>query len=454
MSVEVIKQVNPNAKVGFDCGGGGRLLEFGNAFFAAGGAKNMDIIYSHPYSFTPLPEWRTRPLLRNLQDHVAENMNGQRLPIYVTEYGWPTAAKDTRKHSVSEAVQAERTTRQSIMMYAEDVKTLIPHWLADREHDITERENWFGFYRLSGQPKPVLIAHANCARLIDGGRFVGDLWQGQGLASMLFEKDGKFVLAMWTDEGSKEATVDLGVPEVTVVDLVGRESVVPTQGGKLKRSFNTGVVYLVGVNPSLANHVSPPTAELSPDLWSVRGDPITARRAEAIEVDGKLDEWKGQSVKLAGDATIGQAEGFVRWDDKHLYIAMNITDKQINKPGTITISLSGKPARQQTTPGQYDCVIALTPSADRAAAKVTRLDPAAAVKPVEQQNGQSVHWAVQPTEGGCTVEVSVTVASLKGAPPAKPGADFTCRLAYEKDKGYLTNSDAAARFWPHVKLVD
>ncbi len=80
---------------------------------------------------------------------------------------------------------------------------MIPHWLADREQDITERENWFGMFRLSGQPKPVLIAHAVCARMIDGSRFVGDLWLGPGVGALLFEREGVHTLALWTAEQEK-----------------------------------------------------------------------------------------------------------------------------------------------------------------------------------------------------------------------------------------------------------
>ena len=82
---------------------------------------------------------------------------------------WPTAPKDKRGHSCSERQQAQRTTRESLMLYAEGCKTLIPHWMADREQDPSEREHWFGLFRLCGEPKPVVVAHAACARMRTSG---------------------------------------------------------------------------------------------------------------------------------------------------------------------------------------------------------------------------------------------------------------------------------------------
>src|SRR5690606_23687634 len=71
MCVEVIKEVNPNAKIGADPSSG--RMTFALPFFEAGGMNGMDIVYSHPYSFTPLPEWRIRPWIRNLKDMVADH---------------------------------------------------------------------------------------------------------------------------------------------------------------------------------------------------------------------------------------------------------------------------------------------------------------------------------------------------------------------------------------------
>lgn len=455
MSLEVIKQVHPNAKVGADPGVG--LPKFARPFFDGGGMNGMEIIYTHPYCFTPLPEWRVRPLMRNLQDMVGAVNGGKTLDIYVTEYGWPTAAKDTRKHSVSETVQAERTVRQSLMMYAEGVKALIPHWMADREQDIAERENWFGFFRLSGQPKPVVIAHANCARMIDGGRFVGDMNYGTGIGAMLFEKDGKHILALWTAEEPREATIDLGVPEVTSIDLMGREASAKTDNGKLAMKLGPSVVYLVGAFPTLAAKASPPTAELNPELWATRAPAVTAHRADKINVDGDLAEWKGDWIDLPGNSDGTKAHASVRWDAANVYVAMRVTGKKAPAPGVLKIGLNSNPSRQENSPKWYDCEIVLTPLADLSTAKATVQSPPHAEKPYELTSGSAPdapRFALRPAADGFTAEVAIPAALLKGIPQFQPQSRMACRFAYENKGVTLANGDAQCRFWPYLELAD
>jgi len=442
---EVVKEVRPNAKIGADPGGRGA---FASTFLEHDGMKGMDIIYCHPYCFTPLPEHRVRPLLRNLRDMVRER-TGKSLDIYVTEYGWPTAPEDSRKHSVSEALQAERTARQSIMMYAEDVKALIPHWLADREYDITDRENWFGFFRLSGQPKPVLIAHANCARMIDGSRFVGDLWLGPGIGAMLFERGGTHTLALWTLETPKDVAIDVAVPEVTVVDLMGGEKKIKTADGKLTCKLDGSVIYLVGVNPSLAARVIPPDRELNSDLWTERTPSFSMHHAESMQIDGKLDEW-GQDapVDLAGAAELGKAQGILRWDDRFIYVAM----KAPSASGVFKVGLSAMPSRQQDTPSRYDRVLSIQPDGANSS-KLTIEGSTNTGKPVEvkkDSDPSGLKWAVQPAGDGWVGELAIPVSFLKGFTEPKVGSRITCRLSYLKDKKSLSNSDEMPRKWPYL----
>lgn len=453
MSLEVIKQVRPDAKVGADPGA---RANFTDKFLAAGGMKGMDIIYVHPYCFTPLPEHRVRPLLRNLRDSLRA-ATGRDLEIWVTEYGWPTAAKDTRGHSVPESVQAQRTVRQSILMYAEDVKALIPHWMADREQDITEREHWFGFFRLSGQPKPVLIAHAVSARMIDGSKFVGDVWVTPGVGAMLFERQGKYTLAVWAAEGEKEAEIDLGVPEVTVVDLMGREKTEKTDAGKIKRVFDTSVVYFNNVIPDLARRATPPGEDLNPDTWSTRSGAFTMRKAGAITIDGKLDEWASdQAIPLAGDAKLGAAEGTLQWDERSVYVAVKVSGNDPAKPGVFKIGLGAKPSRQHTTPSVYDTVLAISPGAD-GNPTLTLSQNARGDKPVsvpQQSDASKIRWALQPGAEGWTGEIAIPIALLNGFPDPKPGARISLRLSFEKDKRTLSTGPELTRLWAYLTLAD
>ncbi len=293
LAVVAIKEARPEAQIGADPGNGD---EYTRSFLAAGGMDGMAIWFCHPYSFTPLPEHRVRAYLRNMRD-ILKGRTGRDFDLYVTEYGWSVAPQSTHAGVVSEVVQAQRTTRESLMLYAEDARALIPHWMGDREQDPKEREHWFGFFQLDQQPRPVFVAHAACARMIDGGKFVGDLPLGEGVGAMLFERGGTYTLALWTAEGAKNVTVEVGMSAVTVANMMGKEKPGATKDGKLELRLDASVTYLVGVSAALAQRVIPPDKDLDPDVWSKRPETFQAGKMAAPPViDGSLDDWKGRGA--------------------------------------------------------------------------------------------------------------------------------------------------------------
>jgi len=274
MSVPVLRKIRPGCSIGADPG----RLSWGTEFAKAGGFEGMDAMYIHPYSFTPAPEVRIRAWIRNRREYC-EKLAGRKLDVYVTEYGWPTAPKDKRGHSCSERQQAQRTTRESLMLYAEGCKTLIPHWMADREQDPSEREHWFGLFRLCGEPKPVVVAHAACARMIDGSEFVGDLvipGAETGVGSMLFRRAKSWVLAVWTQDESVGAGRDVTVPVVpdAVFGMMGDARKVDAKGGAVTIRASADVMYLVGKGsvPASLLRLVDKSGELSETRWNNRID--------------------------------------------------------------------------------------------------------------------------------------------------------------------------------------
>ena len=274
LAVPVLKKVRPGCSIGADPGS----ISWGTAFAKAGGFDGMDAMYIHPYSFTPQPEVRIRAWLRNRREYF-EELVGRKLDVYVTEYGWPTAPNDKRGHSTDERRQAQRTTRESLMLYAEGCKTLIPHWMADREQDPTEREHWFGFFRLAGEPKPVVIAHAACARMIDGSEFVGDLFlpgADKGVGAMLFRRAAEWVLALWTQDEAAgvEREVMVPVKPDAVYGMMGERRDVASSGGGTALQISADVTYLVGHGavPSSLLELVDQSGELSETQWFDRVD--------------------------------------------------------------------------------------------------------------------------------------------------------------------------------------
>ena len=274
LSVPVLRNVRPGCSIGADPG----VPAWGAAFAKAGGLDGMDALYIHPYGFTQQPEMRVRAWLRNRREFF-EELAGRKLDVYVTEYGWPTAPNDKRGHSTDEHRQAQRTARVSLMLYAEGCKTLIPHWMADREQDPTEREHWFGFFRLAGEPKPVVIAHAACARMIDGSDFAGDVFlpgAEKGVGAMLFRRPGEWVLALWTQDETPGSGREVTVPAKpdAVYGLMGERRDVESVGDRTTLKVSADVTYLCGkgkIPESLLSLVDA-SGELSETQWFDRVD--------------------------------------------------------------------------------------------------------------------------------------------------------------------------------------
>ncbi len=339
---DVILKDRPNAIIGPNLMGRMGEYEYDSQVIKAGGLKGMKMVALHPYAGSEDREW-----LRQYEEWLKKE-TGRDMDIYVTECGSHSTPEGPAKRS--EAEQARRTVRQGISLYAENVKAILPHWLGQSEQNKTYIEDWFGFIRKNEEVKPVWVAFAAAARMVDSQRYVGDLWYGPRVAAMLFEKSGKYTMVLWTLRGDeqkedqpaqKEVEIDTGVPSVTEVTMMGTEKTVKTNGGKLSVTVTEAPMYLSGVSPALEKQAS---KELRADRFPKpeKAPRITREVAKAkgeIAFDGKFDDWKGAfelsmvNPKVAGADCSGI--GYLLWDDTYLYVGVNIKDNEMlnNQPG-------------------------------------------------------------------------------------------------------------------------
>lgn len=463
--VPVVKAMRPNAVIGADPGN----IAWAKRFIRAGGMEGMNAYYIHPYSFTPMPEHRVRAWLRNRSDFLAKQL-GRRLDIYVTEYGWPTAPQDKRQKSVDERTQAQRTTRQSLMLYAEDCKTLIPHWMGDREQDPTDWNHWFGFFRLNGQPKPVVIAHSVCARMIDGSRFLGDLDLGPGVGAMLFDRKGTRVLALWTlDETpgtGRDVAVDVGATEARVVDMMGRRRNLRTNSGVLTLRVSSEVLYVEGVDGKLASAVVPPEGELNTETWTKRGEGVGAvwpSKGNHV-ADGILEEWSGVEPILlkpmgGNEATGVKAQAALAYNDTHLHVSVAVSGVPDGEKSSFELHLGTRPSRQLSLGGWglYDYTLTLSPASVPGVTGL-RLTNCTWEEPLLNPGPDSpsgVLWTAAPAGDGWTAEVSIPRQLLVGFPEAPGPKQLSGILRCRVGKTLLAHSTADVDNtleWPYLEL--
>lgn len=428
MSVPVLKKVRPGCSIGADPG----RFSWGTEFAKAGGFDGMDAMYIHPYSFTPAPEVRIRAWLRNRREYF-EKLTGRKFDVYVTEYGWPTAPKDKRGHSCSERQQAQRTTRESLMLYAEGCKTLIPHWMADREQDPTEREHWFGLFRLCGEPKPVVVAHAACARMIDGSDFVGDLvipGAETNVGAMLFRKRGEWVAAIWTRDEAPGAGRDVVVPvkDVKVYGIMGEERPARTAKGGIAVKASADVTYIVGKGappPSLARLVDK-SGELSETRWNNRIDGDVPKHSIGRKPVPVVMGWGPKG--LGPD----DAPRFAMWHDGSLRIRLEIPEAAlVNGEGRAFIYFSTRPDRQPQIGDWQLFDYELKVGVKDGAFTVTlgNVTLGGVVRPASGGDSSGVTWSGEKRGGTAAFEIAFPEKFLNGFGTNKRGL-MACQAAW------------------------
>lgn len=323
---EVVEKERPGAKLGPNLRGDMSAYGYDAKVIEAGGLEGMDLVCLHPYATS-----ENREFIRAYRAWISEKV-GRPMELYITEYGSHSCPEGPAKRS--EVEQAANTTRQSLALYAEDAKALIPHWLGQSERNPTYHEDWFGYIRKNQQPKPVLLAHANAARLIDGGAYLGDLWLGPNVGAMVFRKAGENRVALFTRAGEVAVGLEVGQEFVTVVDLFGREGRMTTEAGRLELVVTPNPVYVCGVADAV---VAGASKELRADRWPKPEKPERVRRVahkmKKPVMDGRFDEWAGatqlymQNLKVNGDDASGIA--YLGWDEEHLYLGVEMRDNEM-----------------------------------------------------------------------------------------------------------------------------
>ncbi|HEY9247761.1 MAG TPA: sugar-binding protein [Rariglobus sp.] len=386
---EVILEKRPNAVIGPNLFGRTSDYDYDAQVIEAGGLKGMTMVALHPYS-------EDRETLRGYRQWL-DQKTGREFAIYITECGSPSTPQGPARRS--ELEQARRTVRQGIELYAEGVKAITPHWAGQSEKNPTYFEDWSGFVRKNEDPKPVLLAFANCARLIDGSRYLGDLWFGPNVAAMLFEKKGTHTLVLWTlddqsradmgkalDTGSvkenasrKDLEIQSGAKHVLLTDMFGREQTLATKDGQVALTLGEAPVYLVGVGAELAAQAS---KELRPDRWPRPAKPPRNLRAAGKltappVLDGNFDDWPGAAQLGMVNPRVNGYDcsgiGYLAWDDDYLYVGVDVRDnemlntkvrKYLYTQDGVELFVSLKPRDSGTGFGPDDLQFFLTPTSD------------------------------------------------------------------------------------------
>ncbi len=133
------------------------------AVAATGALDDVDAVGIHPYSFPALPDgdepWNLFGRLPALAD-LAVDRAGRALPLWLTEYGFPTG---DHPRAVTEQVQAEGIV--AAIVAAQATPGIGPLFVyADRDRDEEADPGGFGVRAVDGAPKPAWLAIREAVR--------------------------------------------------------------------------------------------------------------------------------------------------------------------------------------------------------------------------------------------------------------------------------------------------
>ncbi|NOY80622.1 MAG: hypothetical protein GXP31_06410 [Kiritimatiellaeota bacterium] len=181
--------------------------------------------------------------LRKLLDEFGANK-----PLYITEQGLSVPEK-----LPLERIQARYFARMLLLCMQARVKVVIWHMMSWPQGASSEQRN-FAVVRARKDlkqraPRPAFVAAATLSSVLGNARFRRSV-PGLGktaVAQVYQTADGESVIALW-DWGQPERRVqlDVGVPRVTVVDIVGARRTVQTTDGRLELSISPDPVYILG----------------------------------------------------------------------------------------------------------------------------------------------------------------------------------------------------------------
>lgn len=310
---ETIKPKHPDLPIvsaGFvGVGRQASTMEWLEELFRQGGLEYMDVLAIHTYTMPAEPE-SIDPSLWQVEDLVREYNDGESIPIWVTENGFPTYEG---AFGVSLADQATYVPQLHAVDFSAGAEKIFYYaFMNDRaEPGPDEREHHFGLIRNTNDargrwtPKPSYVAYAAMTRELTGAEFAHqEDGIGDGVSSYVFDRDdGQQTHLLWADEPTTIA-IETDAP-VKITDLMGESQTLTPSAGRVYLTAGKNVVYLTGSDLTLS---ASEQITLSADpgvtgedlLATLTVDNTHGRRmplSGSLEVDGSKIEFYVQARK-------------------------------------------------------------------------------------------------------------------------------------------------------------
>lgn len=240
--------------------------------FRLGALDYLDGIVLHPYSY-PVGAEALDETLTRIDALVRQYNDGESIPLWITEHGWPTG---TNARAISEQSQAANIAKSAVITAMHDVERYYVYDLVNDGVNANETEENFGLLHNPRDPlgaftpKPAFASYSTAADVLAGATFAGrdtsiaDLW------NVAFTTPLGPVTALWST-WARSITVELK-GDVTLVDMYGgSRQVAAGTGASVVLDLREGPVYVQGELTGVAANAT--TLTLDP---AYLGQPIDA----------------------------------------------------------------------------------------------------------------------------------------------------------------------------------
>ena len=252
---KAIKKADPHAFVlgcslaGPTATGSEKQLEFVEDILKRGAGQVMDGISIHPYRQPQTPEESGYlECIQAVSDLTAKY--GRRLPIWITEVGWPT---DPSGSSVARSAQL--LVRAYLLALTKDVKNIAWYDYRDDGLDQSYAEHHFGILYNNLTPKPAYFAYRTMATELAGMHFEREVPAGQGATVLVFAdaKQKHRTAVAWSHCGAKQLAFQFdNRNSLETLDLMGNVEPVQVRDGAWVAKIDESAVFLRDVPESLS----------------------------------------------------------------------------------------------------------------------------------------------------------------------------------------------------------
>ena len=233
--------------------GGITAPDYFRRVLAAGGANYADIFAVHPYTYTGGASGEDRNLvgqLRHLDNIMRSYNNGESIPIWVTEMGWPTHVSP---NGVSDEVSASFMVRSFTQMISLDfMGRLIWYNFMNNGNNREYHEHNFGTIRYWSDPdlpwgaKASFVTYNVMTTLLHRAEFIEYSISSTEHLYRFRRADGKDVIVVWDTAGERSIYIPVGSGEFKVYDMYGNYTTVQVTTGSVNVAISPLPIYIIG----------------------------------------------------------------------------------------------------------------------------------------------------------------------------------------------------------------